>query len=377
MILDCRLCTKIITIGGISRTHDNGLSILSNIEVIDLYDLNSNEICKLASPIVSNHQQLPIGLVSITGGLLNNIPVICGITANSTAPDSLFSDPTCLCYKFNRKSNSWKQVPSMAFSRLFASSVIMDTGLYVIGGISQVIWILDTYVKDILYDRNIQMLTSEKKYKWQNKRFDGVIFGACAVRVNSTTGMLIGGGISERLGFFPSRRTWYFNAITDEWREGPSLLQPRMASACGVMSSSSSNELKIVVAGGQISSDNFVQQTINLDHNVTNTVEILDISKEGINWVNGPNLPISLHSADMVQREDGVYLIGGMSKNITFDSIYYLSSYSKKPPKEWIVLNKTLKIGRAMHKSFLLPEDMVKCNENLKSILPNYTHDLP
>ena len=344
---------------------------------MNLHSLNRNEDCKLKSSILDDHQQLPIGLVSITGGLLNSIPVICGITANSTAPDSLFSDPTCLCYKFNRKGNGWENVPNMVFSRLFASSIVMDYGLYVIGGISQVIWILDTYVKEILYDRNIQLLTIEKENKWKNKRFDGVVFGACAVRLNSTTGMLIGGGVSERLGFFPTRRTWYFNSITDEWREGPSLLQPRMASACGVMSSSSSHQLKIVVAGGQISSDNFVQQAINLDHNVTSSVEILDISKEDIIWVSGPNLPIELHSADMVQREDGVYLIGGMSKNVTFDSIYYLSNYSKKPPKEWILLNKTLKISRAMHKSILLPDDMVKCNVHMRSIIPNSTNDLP
>jgi N-acetylneuraminic acid mutarotase len=340
-----------------------------------LHGLNRNEVCRLASPILDYHQQLPIGLVSITGGLLNGFPIICGITANSTAPDSLFSDPTCLCYKFNTKNNGWQPVTSMAFSRLFASSVVMDYGLYVIGGISQVIWILDTYVKDILYDRNIQLLTSENENKWKNKRFEGVVFGACAVRLNSTTGMLIGGGVSEKLGFFPTRQTWYFNSITDEWRQGPSLLQPRMASACGMMSPS--NQLKIVVAGGQISSDNFVRQAINLDHNVTSSVEILDISKEDIIWVSGPKLPIALHSADMVQREDGVYLIGGMSKNITFDSIYYLSNYSKKTPKQWILLNKTLKISRAMHKSILLPDDMVKCNGHMTSIIPNITDDLP
>ena len=338
---------------------------MNNVEVINLDYANKNQECRLVSQHMTQND-LPIGMVSITGGMVNDVPLVCGTTANSSEPDSLFSDPSSLCYEFDPKSKQWELVSSMTFSRLFSTSVVMDYGLAVIGGISQVIWILDTYVKNILYDRNIQILRNTKKdTKWENKRFEGVIFGSCAVRLNSTTGLLIGGGVSHQQGFFPTRKTWFFNLDTDEWKEGPLLGQPRTAGACGVMKNKQfRNQIIVLIAGGQISLDNIVHTTINLDHNVTNSVEILHFSTKDMFWEKGPDLPIAVHSAQMVERDNGVYLIGGISKNSTFDSIYYLSSSgSEMLSNEWKLLNRRLKISRAMHKSILVPDHMIECHD--------------
>ena len=236
----------------------------------------------------------------------------------------------------------------------------MDYGLAVIGGISQVVWILETYVKDTLYDKNVQLLRNANAEEWTNKYFNGLIFGSCAARLNSTTGILIGGGLSNSNGFFPTRKTWYFNLNSDEWIEGPLLMQARIASACGVMKTDLGS-IKVVVAGGQVSKDNVVQTEINLDHNVTNSVEILDMSSNDIHWDIGPSLPTALHSADIVERADGVYLIGGISKNMTYETIFHLSNMFQSVLMKWNVLKKRLIIGRAMHKAILVPDHLVKC----------------
>ena len=185
------------------QSHTKQLSILDNVEITNLDNHEISQECRLSWSNITN-DDIPVGMVSLTGGLINDVPLVCGITANSSEPDSLFSDPTSLCYKFDTENIGWTLVPSMAFARLFSTSVVMDSGLTVIGGISQVIWILNTYVNDILYDRNVQILRETKNNAtWQNKRFEGVIFGSCAVRLNATTGALIGGGMSNKRGFFP------------------------------------------------------------------------------------------------------------------------------------------------------------------------------
>lgn len=355
------------------NSHTKQLSILNDVEITNLDNDKSFKECRLSLSHINN-DDLPHGMVSTAGGLINDVPLVCGISANSSEPDSLFSDPTSLCYKFDLKSKRWKLFSSMTFARLFSTSVVMDAGLTVIGGISQVIWILDTYVKDILYNRNIQILRDSKKdTTWQNKRFEGVIFGSCAVRLNATTGALIGGGVSNKQGLYPTRKTWFFNLEKEEWKEGPLLKQPRTAASCGVLRNVYSSKAPIIViAGGQISGENIVHTTINLDHNVSNSVEILDFSKEIMVWEKGPAVPVSVHSAQMVERREGVYLVGGMSKNSTFDTIYHLSNDFLKFSSDWQLINQRLKTRRAMHKSILVPDHLIHCHTSSVRVTDNF-----
>ena len=185
--------------------------------------------------------------------------------------------------------------------------------------------------------------------------------------------------MSNKQGFFPTRKTWFFNLETEEWIQGPLLNQPRTAAACGVMRSAYSSKAPvIVIAGGQISRENIVHTNINLDHNVSNSVEILDFSKEILVWEKGPDLPVSVHSAQVVERSDGLYLVGGMSKNSTFDTIYHLPSDLSTFSSGWELINQRLKTSRAMHKSILVPDNLVDCYSSSVRVTENLniTYDI-
>ena len=69
-----------------------------------------------------------------------------------------------------------------------------------------------------------------------------------AIKINDTTSMLIGGVDTENEG--DSAKTWFYSHLTEQWIDGPDLLEARSTLAVGLIMDSMTQELLIVVTGG-------------------------------------------------------------------------------------------------------------------------------
>jgi len=166
----------------------------------------------------------------------------------------------------------------------------------------------------------------------------------CMVLVNSTAVLLISGYLNETIG---SPETYFFNAEDDIWRDGPALKTGRTGHSCGkVKKDSQSSEYVIIVAGGSPDISPFT------------SVEILeDGSSE---WIEGPELPVGLSSASMVEdSKGGVIVVGGRFEGGSkSDKLFHLA-HAKA---EWVEMPQKLKVPRDYTTAFLVPDELTTCN---------------
>ncbi len=166
----------------------------------------------------------------------------------------------------------------------------------------------------------------------------------CIVTVNSTTVMAVGGGQNNQY----SGKTFYFTFGEESWTEGPELENKRRWHSCGkIRRNKESQEMSIIVAGGQDGSSTLF------------SVEILD---EGSNeWQTGPELPLGIHSSQMVETQNGgVYLIGGFSPNFgNLDTLYQLPHGGQDAA--WTKMEQKINTVKKRPTAFLVPNNIVEC----------------
>ena len=111
---------------------------------------------------------------------------------------------------------------------------------------------------------------------------------------------------------------------------------------------SQSNSFSIIAVGGNGMS-------------ILKSVEILD---EGSNeWRFGPELPLGVSTAQLVQdQRGGVILVGGakLGSAAPLDSIFQLPHGGSDG--RWVLMDQKLKVGRSVHSAFLVPDDIVDCH---------------
>ena len=156
----------------------------------------------------------------------------------------------------------------------------------------------------------------------------------CMLLFNSTTVLVIGGIPNSPDSFF-------FNTENEIWVEGPKLLTGRQFHSCGkLLKDNGSSQFSVIVAGGDGKT----------------SVEILDVGAS--EWRNGPNHPLAIAEASMVEDPfGGIFLIGGFNGTY-LDTIFQLP----RADSEWILMPQKLKVARGFATAFLVPSEITICS---------------
>ena len=204
--------------------------------------------------------------------------------------------------------------------------------------------LLVTGGSDGAFLNSAEMLTEEG---WESNipSLPVTIYAHCMVTVNSTRVLAIGG---QQNGF--SGKTFFFTFGEKSWTEGPELKNKRRFHSCGkIRRNKESQEMSIIVAGGDIDVSSYLS-----------SVEILD---EGSNeWQTGPELPFGITASQMVEDQNGgVVLIGGKSSSIGYlDTLYQFPHGGHDAV--WTKMEQKMKTGRNSHTAILIPDNVVDCS---------------
>ena len=295
-------------------------SVINSVEIIDLS--SSSTTCQDLTDFPKDGSHFIGGLTS------KKNPIICG--------GSRLND----CYFY--ENEVWTFSPttkSVRYHAAFSGSPYPNGTIFVTGGfdLNFVRKHLDT--AEVLTDSGWQQLPTF---------IPVTIHSHCMVLINSTTVMIISG--EQNFAKF-SRNTFYYNTANEKWIEGPKLLFGRHDHSCGMVQTDSQNfQLSVIVAGGGDQGPHFDEG------GYLSSVEILDVGAS--KWRAGPNLPLAIKGASIVESPSGdVLLIGGNSVN-RLNTIYKLSHANS----EWILLPQKLKVGRSDATAFLVPDEITNCN---------------
>ena len=259
-----------------------------------------------------------------TGGYLQGNPsgpIVCG-GFNSW----LFTNK---CYSFN----STIPVANMLLNRVRASSVVMDNGttLWVTGG------------HDHFYHRvrSTEFVTFGSSHAGPDLPI--ALYGHCAVRMNSSAAMIIGG----YNGHGYHSKTWIANFKTQTWTKGPDLNIQRYYHSCGQIFDSQDDQKMIVVVGGYTAERDKSTEIFHVDSTT---------------WIHGPDLPIAVSYAQSVTSSDGkkFYIIGGENFG-TYSSIYSFQCFAQTC--QWKLMKQKLRRGRSSGLAMLIPTSMANCTK--------------
>lgn len=222
----------------------------NDFEVIDLE--SRTNVCKNLIPF-------PLNVYGGIGGLgLDGRPLICGGTTNEN------------CYLYD---NNWLQTFTMIQSkRQFSASSkspYQNSSLLVTGGAS----LSPTNTAEILTPTG-----------WIQKPTLPIdVLSHCMVTINTTTVMVIGGSIKSP---YLSSFTFYYNADSETWTEGPMLNIGRAYHSCGLIQEARKNS--IIVIGGKDD-----------DNKILQSVEILDVG--AAEWRKGPDFEPGIHYTKLIE----------------------------------------------------------------------------
>ena len=174
--------------------------------------------------------ELPKDVLSATGGVIQDVVVICGggITAGS------FSEAFDECYSLNGKTATL--FTHMSAKRLYAASLVIDkTKLWITGG-------LNTDTKNYLASSEFITLEGSKPGPEMPMPIDH----HALVAIDNTLSMLIGG----RSESVETQTTHYFDHQGHNWIQGPDLMQARREHAAGIVTDEVTTEKFVIVTGG-------------------------------------------------------------------------------------------------------------------------------
>ena len=172
--------------------------------------------------------EFPKDVVAATGGVIQDVVVICGGGAIGTQ----FNE----CYSLNGKTATI--ITHMSVKRNNAASLVIDkTKLWITGG-----WSSDT--GRLASSEFITLEGSELGPELPNP-----IHSHALVAIDNTLSILIGGSISGNV-VIPT--THYFDHQGHIWIQGPDLMQGRTGHAAGTVTDQVTTEKLVIVTGGEI-----------------------------------------------------------------------------------------------------------------------------
>jgi len=293
--------------------------VIDSIEIIDLETpfLNCSDLATFPR----------LGFGAIGGLSSNKLPFLCG----GSDP---FPSNTCYTYE----DSQWTESSSMKSKRAYAAASPSPFSnldeLFVVGG-----W--NGFDFDAL--KSGEVYTNNSWHALYSLS-PVLIMNHCMVLVNSTTVLMIGG---EQNGTSYSSKTYFFNSEDNNWRDGPALKEGRNFPSCGKLKKDSqSSEYVVIVAGGADASSSIT------------SIEVLEDGSS--DWIEGPEFPIGISGASMVEDSNGgVIVVGGMFDDNSYSNKLFHLAHAKA---EWVEMPQKLKVPRDYTTAFLVPDELTTCN---------------
>ena len=303
--------TKLLV--GLGKT-DDGYT-----QAIEIIDLESAKTCK-------NLPDFPYATAGFGGLGFQNMPMICSKNQENAE-----------CYSLDRNKWTFSSTINKAGSNAAVSLSPYPTKSYKL------------FLTGGKWSNTAEVLT-EQGWKELPQSIPVTISYHCAVLVNSTTVMVIGGYQNHK----SSNKTYFFNTENEIWTEGPQIKNERYSHSCGtIRKNSQSQEFSVIVAGGAESEDK-----------ILSSVEILDPGSN--EWRKGPDLPFGIMDAQMVADQNGGVVLAGGRKGINHINYEYLDTLYQLPhggeDTEWFEMEQKLDTGREKHVAFLVPDSLVDCS---------------
>ena len=165
--------------------------------------------------------EFPKDVVGATGGVIQDVVVICG----GGDASSEFNK----CYSLNGQAAT--PITHMSAKRQYAASLVIDkTKLWITGG---------------LYLASSEYITL--KGIEPGPELPTSIDSHALVAIDNTLSMLIGGSKVVNKG---TNTTHYFDHQSHNWIQGPDLMQARWGHAAGIVTDQVTNEELVIVTGG-------------------------------------------------------------------------------------------------------------------------------
>jgi hypothetical protein len=288
-------------------------------DTIEIIDLES------AATTCKNLTNFPLALEGSFGGLgFQDKPIICG-----TVDGNLNHSKKC----FSLEGDEWIYLPGMNTTKAWTAD---SPSLY--QSLSQAFFSGRGKERSVVDLNTTEDLTAQRWEEYLPQSIPFKFNAYCSVLVNPTTVLVIGSEPSQG-----SSTTYYLNIENEIWTPGPYLNNIRENTSCGkVRRSNNSQEFSIIVAGGW---DVFQQSS----------VEILDQGAE--EWRKGPELPMKMYEAKMVEdQKGGVILVGGYSNDIgPLETLLHLPHGGEDA--QWTEMDQKLNVGRKVHVAFLVPDN--------------------
>ena len=312
---------------------------MTNILVVTGYPNNGSIIVEtldlIAPPGNSPRCKIPdypLKIYGAAGGLLNgNTPVVCG------GYDEIGYSYLDKCHKVVNSIGSNESWITMKDHRAFPGGLMLQPHLFWITGGRGSTWnlISTEYING----------TSESSVAGPDLPYS--IYGHCAVKVNETAAMLIGGCCGSKRNktlFTPNMEQVGLNWTVDKWTDGPELNGERYDHSCGVITEGKNRQRVVIVAGG---------------HGSRSSTELWIVGSD--NWIAGPGMPKDIVDATSVVSSDETtfYIIGGYNDySIIWTSIYQLQCYGTEC--FWSKLDGIrLQVERRMSVAMLVPDFIV------------------
>ena len=193
----------------------------SDTDKCQVFDVSSSNSC-------ANLPSYPYSMRYGAGGVINNVPIICGGYRSSGSPRQTDS-----CYRFNKESNTWNLHCTMTSRRSqHAASVIQDA-LFISGGLEGSSLLAST--EFIHADGSVT----------SGPNLPVARYGHCMVTLHDSKVIIIGGYPSSL-----NQNVLVFNQADNSYTTGPSMSYERRHSACTLFHSDLHNGRPVVLAAG-------------------------------------------------------------------------------------------------------------------------------
>ena len=232
------LSDKILIVNGSPRNTDS-----QSAEIIDLN--HSNARCKFLA-------EYPLQIDEASGGLVGNIPVICG------GHDG--SGPIDLCLAYDQQENQWKSHASLQSKRKNHATVGLpdDDGLWISGGSGRSSILSST---EIIYPNKTSKLGPSLRKP---------LYRHCVhtLKTSKMEFLVTGGSTNDG----STAETSFLDWDTQQFRSGPTMNYKREEHGCCVFRSKAHQNRPVALVAGSFSGDGI------------DTAEVLDFTLENPQW---------------------------------------------------------------------------------------------
>jgi len=266
-------------------------------------------------------EDFPLAIESAVGSYLGSFPVICGGYDGSSLNQ---------CHRL--ESGKWQPFATLGQRRNGAAGIVHANTFIIFGGYD------DTGSGRL---STTEIVTEEGQVTSGPEMPAAVSYHSIS-SLNATTSILTGGYTLED-ATLSLDVTWYFDHVSQEFQQGPSLITGRYKHASATLQDHDTKEDIVAVVGGYIDGVGRLDST--------------EFLRNG-EWTAGPQMPIKLWGLSAVVLGGDLYAIGGYGGNNYQTAIHRLSCSSGNCA--WTTMDQELKVGRGFQVAMAVRNDLCK-----------------